>query len=253
MEIVLKDIKSDNLKNINMEAKCNEISVIIGKNNSKKEELINLICNKEKQIEGIVEYKDCVNEKIYHLKENYNDMLFGVNVKEDIKYYLGNYDGNELLQYLNNFSLNKEILNKNYLELSTSEIKKILLIIGFISKSKILVLENPTCKLDNKGIQALIKILKKIKRANKIVLITSYNTDFLLEISDKIFIIDDDRIIKAGTKYDIFLNKTLLNKINLEMPKTLQFVDTVKKTNGVKLSNRDNINDLIKDVYRNVK
>ena len=37
------------------------------------------------------------------------------------------------------------------------------------------------------------------------------------------------------------------------MPKTLQFVDTVKKLKSVKLNNRDNINDLIKDVYRNVK
>ena len=253
MEIILKDIKLNNLRNINMEVKCNEISAIIGKNNSNKEELINLICNKEKQIEGTVEYKDCVNEKIYHLTENYNGMLFNVNIKEDIKFYLGNYDKIELLDYLKNFNLNEVILKKNYLELSSSEIKKILLIIGFMSQSKILILENPTCKLDNRGIQTLIKKLKQKKRENKIILITSYDTNFLLEISDKAFVVDDNRIIKEGKKYDIFSNKTLLKKINLEMPNTLQFVDAVKIIKNVKLSNRDNINDLIKDIYRNVK
>ena len=44
-----------------------------------------------------------------------------------------------------------------------------------------------------------------------------------------------------------------MNKIDFEIPNIIKFQKKVLELKGVKLSNRDNINDLIKDIYRYVK
>ena len=180
-------------------------------------------------------------------------MLFNINIKEDIKFYLGEYNESKLYELLKLFNLDSTILDNNYLELSSSEKRKILLIIGLMIDSKIIILENPTFRLDNKAIQSLVKCLKKIKREEKIIIITSYNTNFLLEIADRIVVLDNRKIIEDGNKFDVLSNKKILNKINLNIPNIIQYVDKVKELKNIKIGYRDNINDLIKDVFRYAK
>ena len=119
--------------------------------------------------------------------------------------------------------------------------------------SKIIILENPTLGLDTKTTQTLVKCLKKLKREEKNIIITSYNTDFLLEVSDRIVVLDNKKIIEDGNKFDILSNKKVLNKVNLNVPNIIQFIDKVKELKNIKISYRDNINDLIKDVFRYAK
>ena len=173
--------------------------------------------------------------------------------KEDIKFYLGEYDQLRLEEILKSFNLNEKILENSYLDLSSSEAKKIILTIAFMSNSKILILENPNISLDNKSTQTLIKELKKLKREERIILVTSYTSDFLLEVSDRVIVTANNKIIEEGNKYEIFPNKQLLEKINLEVPKVLEFINKVKELKNIKLGYRDNINDLIKDIYRHAK
>ena len=99
----------------------------------------------------------------------------------------------------------------------------------------------------------LSKQLKQLKRKDKLIIITSYNTDFLLEVSDKIYAIDDNKILKLGNRYEILSDENLLSRIGIEIPDLIKFVNLVNRKYKNKLKNINNINDLIKDIYRNVK
>lgn len=244
MEIKLTDISSENLEKM---FPPNQITSLIGPNGSGKTELINLICGVEKSI------SNSITNDVYYLKENYTNMLFNICIKEDIKFYLGNYDELNLYELLKSFNLNNKILDSNYLELSSSETRKILLIIGLMSNCKKVVIENPTLKLDRKSIQTLVKHLKKLKRKNKSIIISSYNQNFLLEVSDKILILNNKKIIEYGNKYDILSNEKILKKINISVPNVIKFANKVNELKKIRIGYRDNINDLIKDIFRYAK
>lgn len=266
MEIKLNDVSSKNLTNINITIHEKEITSLIGANISIKKEFIDLIYGIEKVTSGTIKYGrkkydatatykkiNELRQNIFFLREEYNNMLFNINIKEDIKFYLEEYNEEQLYELLKSFNLNETILNSNYLDLSSSQIKIILLIIGLMSKSKVLIFDNPSKNLDNKAIQTFVKHLKKLKREEKIILIISYNTNFLLEVSDRIIVFDDKNIIQDGTKFGILSDEKLLNKVNLKVPNVLNFINKVKCKKNIKLSNRDNINDLIKDIFRYAK
>ena len=204
-----------------------------------------------------------------NLRQNYCDQLFNINVLEDIKYYVGNDREYEVEDLLRGFGLNSGILKKHHSELSDGQIKKVLLIIMLLSNEKILLLDDVTSDLDLKGRKTLIKQLKKVKRDGKVIILSSSDVNFLLEVTDVVlYIIDNkivvernkycfcennDKIVVESDKYNFFGNESVLNKCNMEMPKILQFKDVVLKRKKIKLLYRDNINDLIKDIYRNAK
>ena len=190
---------------------------------------------------------------IFYISEDYMNMFFNINIKEDIKYYLGNFNIESINELLDSFKMNKNILNKNYQELSKSEAKVVLLIIALLINKEIIIIENINAYLDEHKKQTIIKNLKKIKREDKAIIITSYNTNFILEITDEIIVIENNNIIKNKDKYKVLNNNKLLKKYNLEIPEILEYINKVEKLKNIKLGYRDNINDLIKDIYRYAK
>lgn len=267
MEIIFKDVTySGILKKINLVLKDGEVTSIVGKNGSGKTAFLDLIFNYNLKKEGniIIDNID-INSKttkknlqktksnIIYLKQDFSNQLYCLSILDDIKQNLTNIDYEKLNELLKMFNLSSDILKKNYLEISEGEKKKILLIIIFMSKNKIILLDDPTNDLDQKGISTLIKLLKKEKRSGKIIIISSADHEFILNIADKIILIDNKKMIEINNKYDFFTNEKLLNKCRMFMPKVLEFRETVLKIKNKKLLYRDNINDLIKDIYRYVK
>lgn len=261
MEIELKNIKNELFSNVNLNIKENEITSIIGKNSSGKTFLLDILYGLNFKYDGtiIVNNKELNNKTkinirndIFYLMDDFEKLLFSINIYEDIKYVVDKIDNQKLDELLKQFGLDKTILDKSYLEISISEKKKILLVIAFLSDKKILLLDNPTLYLDYKSKQNLIKLLKR-KRLETIILIASMDTDFLLNISDKVIAINNNKLILYSNKYEIFENKTLLNKIGVKQPNICDFIYEVKSRKNIKLPHRDNINDLLKDVYRNAK
>lgn len=178
--------------------------------------------------------------------------LFNINAYEDIKY---NVDINldKLDGLLEQFELEHSILDRKYYELSKSEYKKICIIICFMMNKPILILENPTDGLDSKSKKTLIKLIKREKRDDKIIFVKSSDSEFLFSACNVIIYRDKTKYIINDNKYNFFANKRLLRNLDIEQPNIMNFYDEVRKSKKVKLINRDNINDLIKEIYRNAK
>lgn len=267
MEIKLNNIKYRNIfEDLDIEIKDSKITSIIGKNGSGKSILLNLLSVLYTDFDGeILIDKKVINSKtnnkhikriqedIFYLRQNYEEYLFNTNVFEDIKSGFFNIDLSKLEELLKLFDLKEEILKNSFLDLSSGELKKILIIKMFIINSKILLLDDPTRDLDQKSVLNLIKLLKREKHNGKIIIIASADTEFLLKISDQIIIIDNGKVYESKDKYNVFSNISLLNRLHLNMPSVLDFKLKANSMKKIKLVYRDNINDLIKDIYRNVQ
>ena len=266
MEINFKNVNYKDLKNLNITFKENEITSIIGKNSSGKSSILNLIYGLffiesgelkigKNLIKKGVRCKTLtkIRNDISYLQEFYIGQLFHINVFDDIKYNLDNVDTEKLDELLNLFFLDKSILDKNYNELSNGEKKKILLIKLFMENKKIILLDNPNSGLDYKSVQSLIKILRKEKRHDKIIIIISEDSNFLLQVCDNVVAIDNGKILIQDEKNQVFTKRKLLDRCYLVAPKVLDFEMSVKDLKDVKLGYRDNVNDLLKDIYRNAK
>lgn len=267
MEIKLKDIsfkypnKEYILKNINITIESNKITGIIGKNGSGKTTLLELISNLLTPTNGTITYnkKDIDKKHIGYIFQNPKSMFFKNTVKEEIE--LGslvyNYRVKDLdkriKEVLKIVKLKENILNKNPFELTNNESKKVALASILIYNPRIIILDEPTLNLDYKTKKELIILLKLLKnKYNKTIVVVSHDIDLINELCDNIILLNNGEIIDYNTKFEVLKNVKELKQCGLLPPKTILFSEKVLNKKGIKLGYRTEINDLIKDIYRNV-
>ena len=226
-----------NYKQYSFKIKKGNINTIIG-NGINLEELLD-------------SYKDSKNIG-FVINPVTNYFLYSTVKKELTKSFKesNHHDSKKIIDSLRIVGMNIDNINKKIKELSDSEKYLLKLASILIMNPNILILENPNAYLDAKNINNLIRIIKTIKRRyNKTIIIFSNNSDFVNSITDYIFIINSKGIISKGNKYQIFENNELLKENQIQPPKIIEFENTVLKTKKINLGKRDNINDLIKDIY----
>ena len=259
------------LGNINTIFKEEKITGIIGKSGSGKTTLIQLINALIIPTKGNVVVGKRIISKTKKIKDINNlryqiglvfqmpeEQFFCQTVKEEIefgmKYFKKSVKNIEkhISDALLMVGLNDSYLNRNPFTLSSGEMRKVAIASVLAFNPKIIILDEPTIGLDNKSKNNLIKIIKLLKnRYKKTVIIVSNDTDFLLQVVDHVILLDKGRIIYEGNKYDVF--KQDLEKYKIKRPKIIEFEQLVLQKKNIKIGYRDDINDLMKDVYRYVK
>ncbi len=259
------------LGNINTIFKEEKITGIIGKSGSGKTTLIQLINALIIPTKGNVVVGKRIISKTKKIKDINNlryqiglvfqmpeEQFFCQTVKEEIefgmKYFKKSVKNIEkhISDALLMVELNDSYLNRNPFTLSSGEMRKVAIASVLAFNPKIIILDEPTIGLDNKSKNNLIKIIKLLKnRYKKTVIIVSNDTDFLLQVVDHVILLDKGRIIYEGNKYDVF--KQDLEKYKIKRPKIIEFEQLVLQKKNIKIGYRDDINDLMKDVYRYVK
>ena len=186
------------------------------------------------------------------------EQFFCKTVKEEIefgmKYFKKNVKSIEkhVSDALLMVGLDDSYLTRNPYTLSSGEMRKVAIASILAFNPKIVILDEPTIGLDNSSKENLIKIIKLLKnRYHKTVIIVSNDTDMLHKISDHIVLLDKGKIILEGSKYEVF--KQDIEKYGIKKPKIIEFEELVYKEKKIKIGLRDDINDLMKDVYRYVK
>ena len=149
--------------------------------------------------------------------------------------------------------LSSDYLDKKIENLSKGE-KTLVSIASILAfNPKVILLDEPTNSLDYEYKNKIIKLLKMLKnKYNKTILISSHDIDFVLKVTDNVFVIDDGKIVLSGDKYEVLSDFDVLNKVGLKCPQILEFSNTVKIKKNMKIGYRDEVNDLLKDIYRYV-
>ena len=266
MEIILnninytyKKIGFDDFKildNVNMIIKNNEITSLIGNNSSGISTLLLIIGSLIEPTKGTIKNK-ISSKTIGFVNEISDEQFYNDTVYNELKSCLILNESTKNIDKRINDSLimvnlNPKILKRNPHDLSLGEKRKLGFACALITNPDIIILDNPTIGLDANGKNELIKLLRLLKkRYNKTIIITSHDIDFIHFISDKIFVLDNKKIILEGNKYDVFKQTKILDFCKISLPKTIIFSNYVFKNKKIKLGYRDEINDLIKDIYRN--
>ncbi len=268
-------IKNKVIDNINVSFKEGEITGIIGRSGSGKTtmaELMNaLIFPSSGTINigsYILNYKGIKNNKrINNLRVNVGlvfqfpeEQFFNMTVKDEIsfgmKYF--NYKTNDIDKRVSD-ALKMVGLDDNYLErnpftLSNGEKRKVAIASIIAFNPKVIILDEPTIGLDSSSKKNLLQLIRKLKqRLNKTIVLISHDIELVHLVSDHIIVLDNGKVIAEGDKYSVFKQEEMLREYGIVVPKIIEFSNKVLDKKGIKIGYRDEINDLIKDIYRYVK
>lgn len=259
------------LGDINATFKEGKITSIMGKSGSGKTTLIELINALIIPTKGNIQVGSRVISKTRKIKNINNlrykiglvfqvpeEQFFCKTVKEEIEFGMKYFNKSvksiqkHISDALIMMGLDDSYLNRNPFTLSSGEMRKVAIASVLAFNPKVIILDEPTIGLDNKSKENLIKIIKLLKnRYKKNIIVVSNDTDLLLKISDHVILLDKGKIVLEGNKYDVF--KQDIEKYSLKRPKIIEFEQLVLEKKGIKIGYRDDINDLMKDVYRYVK
>ena len=259
------------LADINSTFKDGKITSIMGKSGSGKTTLIELINALILPTKGNIEVGSRVINKTRKIKNINNlrykiglvfqmpeEQFFCSTVKEEIEFGMKYFNKSvksiekHVSDALIMMGLDDSYLNRNPFTLSSGEMRKVAIASILAFNPKVIILDEPTIGLDNKSKENLIKIIKLLKnRYKKTIIVVSNDADLLLKISDYVILLDKGKIVLEGNKYDFF--KQDISKYGLKRPKIIEFEQLVLEKKGIKIGYRDDINDLMKDVYRYVK
>lgn len=255
MELKLNDIKLNEISDpLDYSFTNGKINFVIGSNDSNACKLLDVIAGMRIPSSGTIFINNRTNKpnvllnRTYYLNDDIYSMVSNIKVIDEIKSYTS-FKKEKLMEYMKHLNLEDDVLNKNISDISNSELKKVLLISILLSDRKVLLLNKPDIYLDPKSLQGLIKILRVLRKEDRIIMINTNNMNFLLELADTIILLDDQKSY-LNTKYEMFENKKLLELNNIYQPKVIEMTDYIKEKN-IKLNKTDNINDLIKEIYRN--
>ncbi len=259
------------LKNINIKFDCGKINAIIGAPGSGKSTLLNLLNQELIPTKGkiIVDQYTMTNKNdlknidrsiIGFVLQNPSDQFFNSTVREELivtmqmNNYIPNQMNKRILDVLKMVHLEEDTLIRNPNSLSESEKRKLAIAQALICNPKILVLDEPVNSFDEKTKEEYLKLFRLLtKRYNKTIIIASNDLNFVHKIADKVFVLNQNEIVLQGDKYEVFKDTRLLKKYGLIPPYTMLFSNLVKEKKNIKIGYRDEINDLIKDIYRYVK
>ena len=260
------------LDDISLNIEENKITGIIGRQGSGKTTLVEMLSSLVVPTKGSVKVDEYLIKKNKNIKKINElrkkvgivfqfpeDAFFNLTVEKEIEFGIKNLNyktddiNKRISDSLKLVGLDDKYKNRNPKTLSNGEKRKLALACVLSYNPSVIVFDEPTIGLDNIARNSLIKLIINLKKKyNKTIIIITHDVDLLLKIGDNVIVLDKGKIVCMGSKYDVFTNDDL-NKYDIGIPKIIEFEKKVLDKKGIKLGYRDNIDDLLKDIYRNVR
>ena len=217
LENVIKKYKNGNvaLKGITLRLPSVGLVALCGENGCGKTTLLNMISSIDIPTSGNISYDNIpyirknyryIRNKVVSYIEQETSFINYLTIIENINLLENN--NNEVKLQLEKFNIANKCHEKPY-NLSGGQKQRALLIRGICKDTKVLIVDEPTSKMDRDAEKLTFEVLKKISR-NKLVIIVSHNDILVEKYADLIIKMEQGeitRIIEQYLKHDIILNQ----------------------------------------------
>lgn len=178
----------------------------------------------------------------------YDEMLLAINKC----YHKYKNNRKRLVKALEVVGLNEDYLSKKISTLTTSEKILIKIAISFLNNPSVYFFVDVFKFLDYNNKKILIRLFNELKKSyHKTIFLLSSDSDLLYEITDEILAINEDNYCYNKT-IDILKNNTILDKFKITKPTLIEFTDLIHDKK-IEFNYYNNVNDVIKEVYRHAK
>lgn len=240
------------LKDISFEVKKGEIFALLGTNGAGK--TTTLEC-----IEGVRKFE---NGHIW-IDGKIGVQLQSTSLPENIKII----EALTLFSKWNSSEIDKSFIerigldpikNKQYLELSTGQKRKLHLALALVGNPDIIILDEPTSGLDVESRMVLHGEIKMLKKRGKTIIIASHDMAEVENLSDRIAILKDGKIVFIGPADELMMKIKSTYEIHLKLSEPISFdtlsICSYKGTNqGYSIFVANNIEDSLLELLTLVK
>lgn len=211
------------LKDVSISVRQGQVVVMLGPNGHGKSTLLKSICGLVEKVRGEILYdgQDIIGlatDKIVNLGVTYiaeNRELFPyMTVRENLK--LGAYSKNARANENKNMewvtSLFPKLMQRQKQLASTmsgGEAKMLAIARGLMSDAELLCIDEPALGLQPSYRMEVFKIIQEISRQGKTVFLVEQNIPQIIEMADKIYIMEEGAISFEGSKDDALNNEEL--------------------------------------------
>lgn len=212
-------------------------------------------------LSGSLDIKDLVNNKLKKtnviLINDISDLVFyELRVIDVINKFafMYNIKGTKFIkQILKLSTLTVDYLEKDPMLLNNSEKFKLILALVLILNPTGIIINNMSCYLDSKSKSEVMFTLKKLRREyNKTIVIIDNDVDYFYSVCDNVIVLNNDKVILSGKKEILFDNYMMLKRKKISIPIYIEFVYYVKQNRNCDMLVRDDVKDIMKDIYRSL-
>ena len=254
------------LKNVSMEILKGQKVAIMGPNGAGKSTLFSHFNGLTEPKSGYLEIDGKkmeydkktlleIRQKVGIVFQDPNDQLFAPTVKEDVAFgpmNLGlSYEEVEkrVDEALTLVGMEK-FKDKTPHHLSGGQQKRVA-IAGIIAmKPEIMILDEPTAGLDPQGVDKVLDILNNLNKEGMTIVISSHDIEMVNGFAEKIFVLNEGKILASGDKNEIFSNKELLKEAHLKAPITTEILYQLKEKGFDVDTTRININEVVDEIIK---
>jgi len=216
------------LRDVNLNVNSGEILTIMGRNGSGKTTLLKLLNGLLKPTRGrvIIDGKDTRLTSTSQLArtvalafQDPSRRFFAETVWEEVSFGCRHLGlplewAKEALMALDI----EDLHDKPVYKLSMSEKVRVMIASALAVKPKVLVLDEPTTGQDDKVLKDLAAIACRMRESGKAVVIVTHDTDFAIEVSDRVVVLIDGGIAWSEKPWELILEHELLERAGLEPP-----------------------------------
>lgn len=182
-----------------------------------------------------------VRQKVGIVFQNPDDQLFAPTVEEDVAFGPLNIGlSQEETKIRVTDALNRvgmEGFEKKPPHHLSGGQKKRVAIAGILAMGpEIMVLDEPTSGLDPKGASKILKLLYDLNNEGMTIIISTHDVDLVPLYSNKVNIIRDGKIIKAGSPHEVFDDVKLIREADLRLPRLAHLAEVLEKQDNIKIA-----------------
>ena len=121
------------------------------------------------------------------------------------------------------------IKDRSPFELSGGQKRRVAIAGVLAMKPQVLVLDEPTAGLDPGAHKEILKMIQKVHEAQQnIIIFVSHNMADVADLSDKVMVMNEGKLVMIGTPEEVFGQRERLNSIGLSVPPVTDMMHQLK-------------------------